>query len=732
VPKENDDKNTKLNAVKVGIGTATPQSNLHVVGTTTLQGQTNVKGKLFADSINSPLITADSLRTNSLNVEGNARIKGFLTVDSMRVPGTLHVGKNSLILIGGAIDPSLPSNPNPAFDAIAATSQILSLNSGVDASGISIKLGPVGIDTGNGNVGVTTEDRALNVGINTEKPKAVLHVYQKWGNHSILPQDTVTALFTNGNNYNNKNGFEVGILPNNDAVLNQRQNLPMLFYTNNLERMRIVNSGNVGIRTTSPRSALEINSDTLHKSGLQFTQFNSSSTATANNGKVLSVDAAGKVILVKEGTGIGTGDVKACGTAANNFLTKWTDATNKTICNSIVYDDGAKVGIGTTAPRVGYKLHVSEGSTLITGTNGRDVTFAAESDNAAGNGLFSTLYLSAVSSGPNRTIPEAQIRFNGQLKFYNQTFQTRFEINDVGNFGFGMTASPITKISVNGDSRFFGKVTITVPSLTDGLVVNGDVRISGRAFCTASLWSSDQLFKTNINGLNNVLTTIQQLKPKSFYFDTTNIYGLNFSNKKQYGFIAQDVETILPELVELTTKPADLDSLGNVIHPEITYKSLNYNAFIGILTKGMQEQNTIIENLQEKLSKQDSINTALQSQLSKLLAVTTSAALYKTDANNISPITVELNNAQAIILDQNSPNPFKESSVITYFIPDVAQNVKIIFYDNIGKIIKSVDIQERGNGVLQVYASNLSSGIYTYSIIADGKVVDTKKMMVTK
>ncbi|CAG0987856.1 hypothetical protein FLAV_02137 [Flavobacteriales bacterium] len=49
-----------------------------------------------------------------------------------------------------------------------------------------------------------------------------------------------------------------------------------------------------------------------------------------------------------------------------------------------------------------------------------------------------------------------------------------------------------------------------------------------------------------------------------------------------------------------------------------------------------------------------------------------------------------------------------------------------------GRIIKTVDIKQSGKGQLKVYAANLSQGIYQYSIVVDGKVIDTKKMLAEK
>jgi hypothetical protein len=82
-----------------------------------------------------------------------------------------------------------------------------------------------------------------------------------------------------------------------------------------------------------------------------------------------------------------------------------------------------------------------------------------------------------------------------------------------------------------------------------------------------------------------------------------------------------------------------------------------------------------------------------------------------------------------IILSQNMPNPFTEKTIINYFIPDHVTDAKLIFYNSVGKVIKTVVITERGEGSISILAHELSSGIYTYSIIADGRLIDTKQMV---
>ena len=46
--------------------------------------------------------------------------------------------------------------------------------------------------------------------------------------------------------------------------------------------------------------------------------------------------------------------------------------------------------------------------------------------------------------------------------------------------------------------------------------------------------------------------------------------------------------------------------------------------------------------------------------------------------------------------------------------------------------MKEVEITKTGSGQLNVYAQDLSSGIYTYTLVADGVTIDSKKMVCNK
>lgn len=92
-------------------------------------------------------------------------------------------------------------------------------------------------------------------------------------------------------------------------------------------------------------------------------------------------------------------------------------------------------------------------------------------------------------------------------------------------------------------------------------------------------------------------------------------------------------------------------------------------------------------------------------------------------------MNIELSNDENIILQQNVPNPFREKTQIQFYIPNNVSKATIVFYSSRGKMIKEQEISSRGNGSINVYGYDLSKGIYTYSLIVDGKIVKTRKML---
>ena len=99
------------------------------------------------------------------------------------------------------------------------------------------------------------------------------------------------------------------------------------------------------------------------------------------------------------------------------------------------------------------------------------------------------------------------------------------------------------------------------------------------------------------------------------------------------------------------------------------------------------------------------------------------------NSNSTSSIDVKLTDSQNIVLFQNDPNPYSEMTVINYILPDDIQKAQMLFYNSNGKLIQSVELTQRGQCALNVFASDLSNGLYTYTLVVDGKIVATKKMV---
>jgi hypothetical protein len=168
----------------------------------------------------------------------------------------------------------------------------------------------------------------------------------------------------------------------------------------------------------------------------------------------------------------------------------------------------------------------------------------------------------------------------------------------------------------------------------------------------------------------------------------------------------------------------------------VNYKSLNYQAIIPILTQGIKEQQHVIHTQDSVITDLNNRLTTLENCLSGILPFLcqlSNSSIQQNDEqtqqNIIKELKVQLDNSQSIVLGQNVPNPFAEQTVIEYFIPEAVKQAQIIFYNQTGQIINTVDIEEMGNGRLTVFANDLSTGIYTYTLVADGQVIASKKMV---
>lgn len=277
------------------------------------------------------------------------------------------------------------------------------------------------------------------------------------------------------------------------------------------------------------------------------------------------------------------------------------------------------------------------------------------------------------------------------------------------------------------------KVRIGGPAVT---LIEGQVNFSA---------VSDGRFKDNISDKDvQGLAFIKQLRPVVYNFNTKRYaeflsQDLPDSLRKayinqdfapsmavrQHGFIAQEVAKAAESL------GYDFDGVHK---PENNkdYYSLSYASFVVPLAKAVQEQQQMIESqnsTDQKLQQQiDELKKANENLLATLKQQQALLTALMTEKNGTTATSVMLENKEAALW-QNTPNPFGQQTTIAYHIPQEAANAQMQFYNATGQLVKTVKLATKGSGVLQLQASELAAGIYSYALSIDGKPIATKQMI---
>jgi hypothetical protein len=254
-------------------------------------------------------------------------------------------------------------------------------------------------------------------------------------------------------------------------------------------------------------------------------------------------------------------------------------------------------------------------------------------------------------------------------------------VADNGNVGIGY--KPSYKLDVNGDIATYGTLRI----------------------------ASDIQFKADIQSLKSSLGNIQLLEGVSFipakqdtiwYKDAQDnklfkVVDADLSKKasRRFGFVAQDVKEVFPELVSKDAKG---------------YLNVDYIGLIPVMVEALKEQQKQIDDLEAKLYGEN-----------QLLALSASAKATGVNAPK----------AESCRLYQNIPNPFTGQTEIKYTVSPEVKESYICVFDLQGKMLQRFDTLVGSNSVY-IEGSKLPAGMYLYSLIADGQEVDTKRMVLTK
>jgi len=151
-----------------------------------------------------------------------------------------------------------------------------------------------------------------------------------------------------------------------------------------------------------------------------------------------------------------------------------------------------------------------------------------------------------------------------------------FSVNDISGIpSIDVDADGTIQLAPYGTGEMVG-VGTTNP--TSKLHVIGDSLITGVVTATDFNSTSDIRLKTNIKRIEDPLAKVIRIEGVTFDWKEWN--------KPALGVIADQVEEVIPELVQGTDP-----------------KTVNYNGLIGLLIEAVKEQQTQIDNLKERLSK---------------------------------------------------------------------------------------------------------------------------------
>ena len=198
------------------------------------------------------------------------------------------------------------------------------------------------------------------------------------------------------------------------------------------------------------------------------------------------------------------------------------------------------------------------------------------------------------------------------------------------------------------------------------------------------------------------------------------------------GFVAQDVEKAAQSL-NYDFSGVDKPDNANTLY------GLRYSDFVVPLVKAVQELSAKNDAKDATIASLQADNASLHQQFDALAAkvnqfestLSQCCASYQssTSSRQTAPSG---QTADAPILEQNAPNPFSQNTTIQFYLPSSASEAMIVVSDLSGKTIQQFNHLSSGNGTITIAAGALTSGTYQYSLILNGKVIDTKQMVLTK
>ena len=231
----------------------------------------------------------------------------------------------------------------------------------------------------------------------------------------------------------------------------------------------------------------------------------------------------------------------------------------------------------------------------------------------------------------------------------------------------------------------------------------GPVYVDGLLTCVGFTNLSDIRLKENIVplskadrgrtldkvlGMNVITYNYKQREVPEAEADTTGTRQTDsrMTAERHFGLSAQELQAIYPDLVR---------------EGQDGYLGINYVELVPVLIQSIQELKAELDEVRGGSARSTS----------------TTAPTKTTATGNM--------------LYQNTPNPFREQTTIRFQLADDAHDAAICIFDMTGKMLKKLPISS-GETSVSIGGWELGEGMFLYTLIVDGREIDTKRMVLSK
>jgi hypothetical protein len=435
-------------------------------------------------------------------------------------------------------------------------------------------------------------------------------------------------------------------------------------------------SGNFGIGTTTPTSRLQVTQGTAGVGTVSTP--GSSTTLTGVGTQFTNTFKVGDTLTVAGET------VRTIATITSDTVLDVSVAFSVTARSAVAYTltggtrfsvlGNGNVGIGTTAPVTPLEI---PGST--TNSSAKFGAYELQSYSVNNSWLGENTYYDGANYKYRATGYANLLKFfTGGISFQTApsgtagntaTMTEKMRLSNAGGLSLGNAY--VTTDAGAGNMIITGNVGIgTTTPTTNKLVVVGDIRVgtSGTNGCIEQFagtalvgsCSSDINLKTNISPINGILDTFLKLQPVTYQWRVDEFPDRHFGNELVKGLVAQDVELLFPELV-------DIDGRG--------FKTVDYGIALQMLSieaiKELDLKIIDINNFEKENTWRDNLVAWLANAENRITRIFTGeVCLTDVGEEAVCLNRTELKSLKALINQSVvNPNPTSES-IPTEIIPE--------------------------------------------------------------